>query len=141
MLLCTTTSYITIDCHFVFTQLWLFGYELTDTLCTFCENEVHIVTSKKKVDFLQPVISLLEEESSPPKIVTHLRNKVPDAVIHLEYVGQCPVYAENCFTQEDADAGNFKVVCDALKSSKNVSTASVLFNISSFYGDYVLIGQ
>ena len=60
----------------VFVQLWLFGYELTDTLCVFCEKEVHILTSKKKVDFLQPVLPLLEEEPDMPTVRMHLRTKV-----------------------------------------------------------------
>ena len=54
----------------------MFGYELTDTLCVFCEEEVHILTSKKKVDFLQPMLPLLEQEPDMPTVKMHLRNKV-----------------------------------------------------------------
>lgn len=62
--------------YHVLVQLWLFGYELTDTLCVFCEREVHILTSKKKVDFLQPVLPLLEVEPDMPTVQMHLRTKV-----------------------------------------------------------------
>lgn len=54
----------------------MFGYELTDTLCLLCADEFHILTSKKKADFLNPLAIAVEKHSSLPKIVTHLRNKV-----------------------------------------------------------------
>lgn len=33
-------------------QNWLLGYELTDTLCVFAENSLHMLSSKKKIEFL-----------------------------------------------------------------------------------------
>ena len=62
--------------HFLCAQLWLFGYELTDTLCVFCEEEFHIVTSKKKIEFLQPALPVAEEEKGLPSISVHVRSKV-----------------------------------------------------------------
>ena len=38
-------------------QIWLFGYEMTDTVIAFCKEQIIIITSKKKGDFLRPITS------------------------------------------------------------------------------------
>ena len=39
-------------------QLWLFGYELSDTMIGLSKDQkMVIVTSKKKADFLKPICS------------------------------------------------------------------------------------
>lgn len=57
-------------------QLWLFGYELADTLCVFCANEIHILSSKKKIDFIKPLEELLAGRVELPKLQLYTRNKV-----------------------------------------------------------------
>ena len=57
-------------------QLWLFGYELADTLCVFCANEIHILSSKKKIDFIKPLEEVLAGRAELPKLKLYTRNKV-----------------------------------------------------------------
>ena len=78
-------------------QIWLFGYELVDTLCVFCANEIHILSSKKKIEFLRPLESALSQKSNLPTLKLLTRNK------------------------GDADATNFINVATVMKKSKNVS--------------------
>lgn len=52
---------------------WLFGYELTDTIIVFTKNNIHIATSKKKLEFLAAVKEQNKENS--PKIQFHTKAK------------------------------------------------------------------
>ena len=77
-------------------QIWLFGYELVDTLCVFCANEIHVLSSKKKIEFLRPLEAALSQKSDLPTLKLLTRNKA------------------------DADATNFINVATVMKKSKNV---------------------
>lgn len=52
----------------------MFGYELTDTITVFAFEEVYIMASKKKIDFLKLVESIKEPYCPPVKLI--MREKV-----------------------------------------------------------------
>ncbi|XP_025194919.1 FACT complex subunit spt16 [Melanaphis sacchari] len=51
-------------------QIWLFGYELTDTVSVFTSEGVHIVASKKKVEFLKPAENVKDSDCPSVKLIT-----------------------------------------------------------------------
>ncbi|XP_050532515.1 FACT complex subunit spt16 isoform X2 [Daktulosphaira vitifoliae] len=50
-------------------QIWLFGYELTDTISVFTLEGLHIMASKKKVEFLKPAENVKDSESPVVKLI------------------------------------------------------------------------
>ncbi len=69
-------------------QIWLFGYELADTLIVFCANEIHILSSKKKIEFLRPLEGALAKKEELPHLKLAIRNKV----CHVYQLIQCSAY-------------------------------------------------
>jgi len=55
-------------------QLWLLGYELTDTISVFCSDAVYFLTSKKKIEFLKQTQNITEEGF--PEINLLVRDRV-----------------------------------------------------------------
>ena len=77
-------------------QMWLFHYELADTLCVFCANDIHILSSKKKIEFLRPLEAALAKRGDLPNLILYMRNKA------------------------DNDDENFSGIAQAIKRSKTV---------------------
>nr|AAB80936.1 probable transcriptional regulator dre4 [Drosophila melanogaster] len=73
-------------------QLWLLGYELTDTISVFCSDAVYFLTSKKKIEFLKQTQNITEEGF--PEINLLVRDRT------------------------DKDQGNFEKLIKALQNSK-----------------------
>ncbi|ALC43184.1 dre4 [Drosophila busckii] len=55
-------------------QLWLLGYELTDTISVFASDVIYFLTSKKKIEFLKQVQSITEEGVPEIKLLVRDRN-------------------------------------------------------------------
>ncbi|XP_050429872.1 FACT complex subunit spt16-like isoform X2 [Adelges cooleyi] len=51
-------------------QIWLFGYELTDTISVFTSEGLHVMASKKKVEFLKPAENVKDSDSPVVRLIT-----------------------------------------------------------------------
>ena len=58
-------------------QIWLFGYELSDTIIGMTKEKMVIITSKKKAEFLKPLTSSKGSENSEgtPQVTILIRSK------------------------------------------------------------------
>ncbi len=63
----------------------------------FCANDIHVLSSKKKTEFLRPLESILAKRSDLPDLQLYVRSKA------------------------DSDSQNFREVAQAAKKSKSVS--------------------
>lgn len=93
-------------------QTWLFGYEMTDLIIVFCKKEIHILSSKKKVDFLKTIESSKENEEGVPPVTLLVRDK------------------------SDKDSANFDKLLNAITKSGN-GEAIGEFSRDKFPGDFV----
>jgi nucleosome binding factor SPN SPT16 subunit len=80
-------------------QLWLFGYELPDMILLFTKTKLLVLASKKKTDFMSPVVG--EQADGLPTIETLIRDK------------------------NDKDAANFSIMIKTIKAAGVVSLHSL----------------
>ena len=57
-------------------MIWLLGYELRDTIMLFSMEDVFVISSKKKTDFLRPLRDVLAKKDDLPTMTLLTRMKV-----------------------------------------------------------------
>ncbi|XP_046843723.1 FACT complex subunit SPT16-like [Xenia sp. Carnegie-2017] len=91
---------------------WLLGYELSDTLMVFADNSINILASKKKIDFLKPLVEARKKHEGFPEINLNLRDK------------------------SDKDKTNIEKLIKIMKESKKGKNIGV-FVKDNFHGDFM----
>ncbi|XP_023167184.1 FACT complex subunit spt16 isoform X2 [Drosophila hydei] len=90
-------------------QLWLLGYELTDTISVFASDAIYFLTSKKKIEFLKQAQNINEEGVPEIKLLVRDRN--------------------------DKDQANFEKLITTMQNSKKGKRLGV-FTKDAFPGEF-----
>lgn len=57
-------------------MIWLLGYELRDTIMLFSIEDIFVISSKRKTDFLRPLRDVLAKKDDLPNMTLLTRMKV-----------------------------------------------------------------
>lgn len=68
-------------------QLWLLGYELTDTISVFASDAIYFLSSKKKIEFLKQAQNINEEGVPEIKLLVRDRVSIQIILFFLRSVG------------------------------------------------------
>lgn len=68
-------------------QLWLLGYELTDTISVFASDAIYFLSSKKKIEFLKQAQNINEEGVPEIKLLVRDRVSIQIRLFFLRSVG------------------------------------------------------
>ncbi|KAK9807391.1 hypothetical protein WJX73_010932 [Symbiochloris irregularis] len=108
-------------------QLWLFGYELPDTLLAFTKEAMHVVTSGKKASLLQVLVDAARENAQV-QLHVHKKEKAEDGssqiaevIKALEASGDPPLVG---YPKDRVEGKLATVWATALKDS-NLATADI----------------
>ncbi|XP_031631235.1 FACT complex subunit spt16 isoform X2 [Contarinia nasturtii] len=92
-------------------HIWLFGYELNDTICVLTPDTAYFLSGKKKIEFLKPAENNKEREENEPEIKLLVRDR------------------------NDKDKENFTKLLNVMKSSRNGKKVGV-FSKDGFLGEF-----
>ena len=67
-------------------MIWLLGYELRDTIMLFSMEDIFVISSKKKTDFLRPLRDVLAKKENMPKMTLLTRMKVCVFLLIADYL-------------------------------------------------------
>lgn len=109
-------------------QLWLLGYELTDTISVFASDAIYFLSSKKKIEFLKQAQNINEE--GVPEIKLLVRDRVSIQII-LFFYDQLVTYS----LQTDKDQANFEKLIKIIQNSKKGKRLGV-FTKDAFSGEF-----
>ncbi|KAL5252216.1 hypothetical protein ACHWQZ_G015116 [Mnemiopsis leidyi] len=67
-------------------MIWLLGYELRDTIMFFTMEDIFVISSKKKTDFLRPLRDVLSKKDDLPNMTLLTRMKGDSGADHMKTV-------------------------------------------------------
>jgi len=118
-------------------QIWLFGYELSDTIIGMTKEKMVIITSKKKAEFLKPLTSSKGSENSEgtPQVTILIRSKEGNSDNFAKFF---EIITENGkklgnFSKESFEGNFYKEMRKELKS-RDLETTDISADVGLILG-------